>query len=701
MYRIGIDIGGTFTDCAILDERAEITMGKARTTPPDFERGVLDSIKAGASRLNVSLEDLLSNCSHLIHGCTVATNAIVERKGSKVGLITTKGHEDTIIIGKLTSKIDGLSATDQTYYYKLHKPEPQLVARELIRGVTERVGSLGEVIVPLDLKTAETAVDYLVGKGVEGIAICLLWSFQNPDHEHQIYNLIKKKYPDIECTCSVDLAPVMGEYQRTVATVINVYIKKKVVGYLTKLTQDLKSARYDKPLFVISSSGGMTSVADACVRTLQTIDSGPVGGILGTRYYAEVQNEPNCIATDVGGTSFDVGIVERGMLQLEKEPVIDQYKFFWPRVMVRSIGAGGGSIAKAVKGVIQVGPESAGAMPGPACYGLGGTEPTVTDADLVLGYLNPDYFLGGSMKLDKKKAEAAIKKIADELGLSVLQSAAGIKKVIDAKMADLIRVCTIEKGFDPRDFVLTCYGGSGPAHAAAYSADVQAKKVFIPFNATVFSAVGMLTGKMLHTFEYSSPIKSPFHADQFVKINTLFEQLEKKLYNQFSEEGVQKRDIEVQKALMMRFSFQFHQVEVAMPNRNLDTADDGLVERLFVESYEAVYGKGSAVAVAEMEITGFRIIGLNSPFLPKLKKQTKGPADPSKALKGERPAYSEAKGDLVKTKVYDGDKLTHGHHVKGPAIIERWGDTVVIPDDQEGDVDEYNNIMIRVRSEKK
>jgi N-methylhydantoinase A len=535
-----------------------------------------------------------------------------------------------------------------------------------------------------------------VGKGVAGIAICLLWSFQNPDHEHQIYNIIKKKYPDIECTCSVDLAPVLGEYQRTVATVINVYIKKMVVRYLEKLIGDLKSAHYDKPLFVMSSSGGMTSVADACVRTLQTIDSGPVGGTLGAKYYAEAQNEPNVIATDVGGTSFDVSLIDRGMLQIEKEPVIDQYKFFWPRVMARSVGAGGGSIAKVVKGVMQVGPESAGSKPGPACYGLGGTEPTVTDADVVLGYINPDYFVGGRMKLDKKKAEAAIKKIADELDLSVIECAAGIKKVIDARMADLIRICTIEKGFDPRNFILTCFGGSGPLHAAAYAADVMAKRVIIPYNATVFSAAGMLTGQLLHTFEYSSPLKSPFKVAQFEKINTLFEQLEKKMYGQFSEESVSKQDIEVNRTVMMRFSFQFHQVEVFLPNRILSETDEGLVERLFHESYETNFGKGTAVAGAEVEIVSFRVTGVHSPFLPKLKKLKKGSSDPSKALKGERLAYSEKKGGLMQTKVYDGDKLSCGYQLKGPAIVERWGDTVVIPDGQEATVDEYNNIVVQV-----
>lgn len=696
MYRIAVDVGGTFTDCAVLDEKGNIIIGKAPSTPPDFEHGAMDSLSVAAVRVGVPREELLKDCSHFMHGSTVSTNVMVQRTGCRVGLITTKGHENTIIIGKSTSKVDGLSALEQTYASRLHKPEPQIVPRDLIYGIDERVDYSGEVIVPLDRNNAEKAVAYLVEKGVEGIAICLLWSFQNPGHERLIRDIVESKYPHIVCTASVDIMPVLGEYERTVATVIDAYIKKAVKRYLENLRAEMRKAGYTKPVLIMSSNGGLTSIEDACSRTLQTIGSGPVGGVVGSRFHARAIGESSIIATDVGGTSFDVSLVDKGELQLETEPVIDQYKFFCLKVLTNSIGAGGGSIARVERGILRVGPQSAGTIPGPVCYGSGGVEPTVTDADLVLGYLNPDYFLGGSIKLDKAKAEAAIKKLADQLGLTVLETAAGIYKVANSHMADLVRICTIQRGFDPRDFVLTCYGGAGPLHAAAYSADVGVRKLIIPYNASVFSAVGMLTCEMVHTFEYSAPIRSPFVAENLEKINAIFADLEKRLYEQFESEGVVRQDVRIKKYGRMRFLIQYHQVDVSLPNRDFSAADKGTLEKLFYEAYEARYGMAATLEGSPCEIISYRVQGFYMPFVPQVQKQQdKASSDPSAAFKGERPAYSAKKGGMVPTKIYEGDKLRYGHVLKGPCIIERWGDTVVITDGQRALIDEYLNIVIQ------
>ncbi len=696
MYRIAVDVGGTFTDSAVLDDGGNIVIGKAPSTPPDFEHGVMDSLEVAAARVGVSREEMLGDCSHFIHGSTVATNIMIQGTGCKVGLITTKGHEDTIIIGKSTSKVDGLSAIEQTYASRLHKPEPQIVPRDLICGVDERVDYSGETIVSLDPKNAEKAVTHLVDKGVEGIAICLLWSFQNPEHERLIKGIIESKYPHIVCAASVDVMPVLGEYERTVATVIDVYIKKRVWSYLENLTTEMKNAGYTKPVLIMSSSGGLTSMEDARNRTLQTISSGPVGGVVGSRFYAGAIGESNIIATDVGGTSFDVSLVDKGELQLETEPVINQYKFFCLKVLTNSVGAGGGSIASVERGILRVGPQSAGTIPGPVCYGSGGVEPTVTDADLVLGYLNPDNFLGGTIKLDKEKAETAIKKLADELGLTVLETAAGIYKVTSSHMADLVRICTIQRGFDPRDFVLTCYGGAGPLHAAAYSADVGVRKLIIPYNASVFSAIGMLTCEMVHTFEHSAPMRSPFVTEQLEKINSIFSDLEKRLYEQFEQEGVKRQDIRIKRYGRMRFLNQYHQVDVSLPNRDLTADNEGELEKLFFEAYEASFGQGATLEGAGCEIISYRVQGLYMPFVPQLHKQLeKVPPDAAAASKGERLAYSDRHSGMIPTKIYEGDKLCYGHILKGPCIIERWGDTVVIFDGQGATIDEYLNIIIQ------
>lgn len=695
MYRIAVDVGGTFTDCAVLDETGNIVIGKAPSTPPDFEHGVLDSLSVAADRVGISREELLKQCSHFMHGSTVSTNVMVQRSGCRVGLITTKGHENTIIIGKSTSKVDGLSALEQTYASRLHKPEPQIVPRDLICGVDERVDYSGEAIVPLDRDNAEKAVDYLVEQGVEGIAICLLWSFQNSAHESLVRDIISSKYPHIVCTASVDIMPVLGEYERTVATVIDAYIKKEVKRYLDNLKTEMAKAGYSRPVLIMSSSGGLTSLEDASARTLQTIGSGPVGGVVGSRFYAKAIGESNIIATDVGGTTFDVSLVDKGELQLETEPVIDQYKFFCLKVLTNSIGAGGGSIAREERGILRVGPHSAGTVPGPVCYGSGGVEPTVTDADLVLGYLNPDYFLGGSIKLDKEKAEAAVKKLADRVGLTTLETAAGIYKVASSHMADLVRICTIQRGFDPRDFVLTCYGGAGPLHAAAYSADVGVRKLIIPPNASVFSAVGMLTCEMVHTFEYSAPVRSPFTAENLEKINAIFLDLEKRLYDQFESEGVARQDVRIKKYGRMRFLIQYHQVDVGLPDHEFTANDEGNLEKLFYQAYEARYGMGASLEGSSCEIISYRVQGFYTPFLPHVQKQNeKAPADPSAAFKAERLAYSEKSGDMVPTKIYRGDMLRFGHVLKGFCIIERWGDTIVVPDGQRALIDEYQNIII-------
>jgi len=572
----------------------------------------------------------------------------------------------------------------------------------MIKGANERIDFSGEVVVPLDLKNTEKAIDDLAGKGVEGIAICLLWSFKYPRHELQLADLIKQKYPHISYTMSHEIMPILGEYERTVATVIDIYIKKAVNSYLKRLAIELENEEYTKQILIMSSNGGVTSIEDACRRPLQTIDSGPVGGAIASKFYSHAAGLSNAIGTDVGGTTFDVCLVHDGELQLEMESFLNQYKFFCPRVLTRSIGAGGGSIARAEKGALVVGPESAGAIPGPACYGLGNTKPTVTDADVTLGYINPDYFCGGLLKLDKARAEDAIKRLAQELGLSMLDTAKGIFQISSSRMADLIRICTIQKGFDPKEFMLICYGGAGPVHAAAYAEDVGALRSVIPYAGTGFCAVGMLASEMIHSFEDSSPVRSPFSAQSLEQVNTLFRQLEEKTYKQFESEGIPRSEVTITKFGTMRFLTQYHQIEVKFPIEHLNPSDEGMVEKLFRQNYEALYGKGTTLENARCEIINYRTQGTHRPFIPQIHKEPiRSSSDASRAYKNERLAFSLKFNKMVPTRIYDGDKLHYGNIIEGPSIIERWGDTVLIPDDYIASVDEYQNIVIENQERKK
>jgi N-methylhydantoinase A len=382
-YRIGVDIGGTFTDCVVADEAGGRTVAKSPTTPGSLQDGVLEAVGVNAVQLGLTRSELLAATELFVHGTTQATNAMLTRTGARTGLITTAGHEDAIIIGKVYSKVAGLPERDLVHSSRLRKPDP-IVPRSLIRGVSERIDRDGDVLVVLNEAEVIEAIDSLLGAGVEAIAVSLLWSFVNDSHERRIKELLAERAAGVFTAYSHEVAPVLGEYERTATTAITAYVGPKVVGYLETLEAQLRAEGFAHPLLVMQASGGLTSVLDAAARPIVTLDSGPTGGILGCQHLGRLYGEENVICTDVGGTSFDVGLILRGEVPLEVEPVVAQYSLRMPKVLVHSIGSGGGSIAWLDEGgLLRVGPQSAGSRPGPACYGGGGEQATVTDADLV------------------------------------------------------------------------------------------------------------------------------------------------------------------------------------------------------------------------------------------------------------------------------------------------------------------------------
>ena len=511
-YRIGVDIGGTFTDCVVADEQGSRTVSKAPTTPGSLQDGVLEAVAVNAEQLGLTRPELLAATELFVHGTTQATNAMLTRTGARTGLITTKGHEDAIIIGKVYAKVAGLPERDLVHSSRLRKPDP-IVPRSLIRGVTERIDRDGDVIVALQEHEVLAAIDSLLAEGVEAIAVSLLWSFVNDSHERRIKELLSERAGGIFTAYSHEVAPVLGEYERTATTAITAYVGPKVVGYLERLESVLREEGLVPPLLVMQASGGLTSVLDAAQRPIVTLDSGPTGGILGCQHLGRLYGEPNVICTDVGGTSFDVGLILRGEVPLEVEPVVAQYSLRMPKVLVHSIGSGGGSIAWLDEGgLLRVGPQSAGSRPGPACYGAGGTEPTVTDADLVLGYLDADNFLGGRMRLDRDLALRALAALGEKLGMEPEEVAVGVFRIINSQMADLIRKSTIEQGHDPRECVLVAYGGAGPTHAVFYGHEIGSKAILVLADSTVFSAEGMLTCDITHTAEISRVRRDALHA---------------------------------------------------------------------------------------------------------------------------------------------------------------------------------------------
>ena len=565
-YRIAVDIGGTFTDCIVLDDQGAPRMAKALTTPKDPSQGVLDAVAVAARNLGMDTAGLLSRTIDFVHGSTIGTNTLVQRSGARTGLLTTRGHEDSMIIGRVRQKVAGLPESARIHVAHLHKAEPPLVARSDIKGIHQRVDARGAVLVELDLAAVETAVDQLVADGIEALAVSFLWSFVNPEHERRIKAMVEQRHPQLFLTISSDLISVLGEYERTVSTCLNSYIGPATRLYLERLEARLSGYGYSNPLLIMQLNGGLSTVAAIKEKPILTLDSGPVGGILQSKYFGALNQQGNVICTDVGGTTFDVGLIFNGELQLDPEPVLDQYAYALPKVLVKSIGAGGGSIGWVDDGgMLRVGPRSAGSSPGPAAYGNGGTEMTVTDAHVALGYLSPDFLLGGKVRVDQAAAHAALTKLAQAVQMEPMATAAGIVEISNAQMADLVRKVTVERGLDPRNFALFVYGGAGPVFAAFLAEQVGAKFAYIPADSGVFSALGMLTTDIVLQEEQSLTLSLPLSDEDLARLNLACAALDARVLARFAQVGFEASAARLQRYADMRFGMQVHEMEVSLP----------------------------------------------------------------------------------------------------------------------------------------
>jgi N-methylhydantoinase A len=694
-FLVGVDIGGTFTDCVVLDRSGRITATKSSSTPYDFAEGMLAAMRVAAERLGLSFEAFCREVAVLTHGTTVGTNALLQRKGAKVGLITTRGHEDAIHIMRGSRGVSSRDIAKVVHFPSSQKPVP-IVPKRLIEGVSERVDCFGEVVVELNEAEAETAIRRLVEAGVEAIGVCFLWSFKNPMHERRVKEMIRDLAPKVFVSCSVDIAPKWGEYERVTATALNAYIGPVMAKYLGNLDRQLKASGYEQPLQITQCGGGSISVDHAMGSPLLTLDSGPVSGVTGSVYLGKVMGIPNIITTDMGGTSFDVGIIHDGKPEYSFVSNVAQYEYFLPKVDIQAIGSGGGSLARVDAGskTLSVGPQSAGADPGPVCYGKGGTIATVTDADVVLGYINPDNFLGGRIILDKKKAVEAVQRVADGLGLSLFQAAAGIAQIAEFKMADIIRRMTVEKGFDPRDFVLFAFGGAGPAHAGVFARELGVKKIIIPQKqiASTWCAFGAAAADILHVYEQVDIQASPFDA---ARVNAALDSLERKANAQMDKDGIVGNRRHFEFSIDMRHRGQINEVEVAFPEKRVKDVLWEPLRKRFYARYEQLYGRGSSYRDARLEIVTLRLRATAATPRPKLSaaKKLVSKIDP-KAGRGKRSIFWADLKKSVPTPIYDGALLVPGNAIKGPAVIETTDTTVVLHPRRSLCVDAFGNFEI-------
>ena len=698
-YLVGIDIGGTFTDCAIVDRAGKLLTTKVPSTPPDFARGMMDALGAGAEALGLSLDRFCRDIAFLSHGTTVGTNTIIQKRGAKVGLITTKGHEDAIHIMRGSRGYGGRDIRKVVHFPETSKPAP-IVPKRLIRGISERVDCFGEIVVELNEREAEAAIRELIGLGVEAIAICFLWSFRNPAHENRVKEMVQKLAPDVFVTTSVDIAPKWGEYERVTATALNAYLGPIMGGYLGRLDKSLRGLGYEHGLQITQCGGGTVPVARAGEAPLLTLDSGPVSGVTASMFLGNAMGERNVITTDMGGTSFDVSIIHQGKPAYSFISNTDQYEYFLPKVDLQAIGAGGGSLIRVQPEArtMTVGPDSAGAFPGPVCYSRGGTVPTVTDAQLVLGYLDPDNFAGGRMRLDRDAATKAIGALGAQIGMSAIECAAGACRIVELHMADIIRKVTVEKGFDPRDFVLFAFGGAGPAHAGVFARELGIRKVIVPQRkaASTWCAFGAAAADVLHIFEHTEIMPTPVPAK---RINDQLDALETRAQHLMKSEGIEPKRQRFEFSLDVRHKGQINEVEITLPwtrlaeGRNEDY--EGQLRKLFVHRYEQLYGRGSALPGAQLEFVVCRLRAKALTPQPKLVRAKKTSSRiPKDAVRKKRDIYWPDLGKRRSTAVYDGERLDNGNKITGPAIVETADTTVVVQPGTRLRVDELGNFEL-------
>jgi N-methylhydantoinase A/oxoprolinase/acetone carboxylase beta subunit len=690
-YRLGCDIGGTFTDFVLLnDQTGEIQINKCLTTPKDPS----DAVEQGIVEMERNTPDFVGKLDEVIHGTTLVINSIIERKGAKTGLITTKGFRDVLELGR--------EIRYAPYDIFAEFPRP-LVPRRLRLEVDERIRSDGTVLKALDAEEAREVVNTLIRMGVESIAVCLINSFENPGHELMIKDIIHKQAPEVSVSVSYEVLPQIREYERTSTTVTNAYVKPLTAMYLTKLSKRLESIGSKGKLFIMLSSGGITSVETAAEFPVRIIESGPTAAVISGQYYGKLFDIPEMFCFDMGGTTAKSCLIQGGVAGVVPTFEVGRVQRFMkgsglsiqvPVVDLMEIGAGGGSIAKVSKmGTLQVGPESSGADPGPICYGRGGTEPGVTDADLLLGYLDEDYFLGGEMKLDKQAARRGIEeKIARPLGVPFIQAVWGIHDLINETMAAAAKTHIAEGGGNPKVVTLAAFGGAGPVHAYGLAKKLGSPRLIVPPNAGVGSALGFFTAP--RAFDLVRSHKVALDVADFGKIESIFQEMEAEGVKTLQKSGTEE-DIIFERSVDVRFVGQGSEINIPIARSSFMDVKREEVRRRFDETYKKLYGR--TYPDSPVEFINFKVRASLPERLLQLPKIEREAVSLQGAMKGQRQAYSGIAKDFIPYTVYDRYRLFPGAEFQGPGIIEERESTVVVGEDTSISVDNFGFLWIDLR----
>jgi N-methylhydantoinase A len=666
-YRLGIDAGGTFTDLVLADRSGDVRLYKVVSTPADPTRAIEEGMRLIAEDLGENPAEIVSNSDLCINGTTVGLNALIQHKGGKTGLICTAGHEDSIEI-RLGHKEDG-------YRYDPEYPAAvMLVPRYLRKGVRERVISNGSIRTPLNEDDVEAACQFFIEEGIESIAISFVWSVLNQSHERRAAEIVRELMPYVALTMGSELYPQVREYTRTSTAVVNAYLAPILSRYVAAVDEYFRKLGAKFPVRYFQSNGGLGLGQALSERSVYAINSGPASAPQAGLFVAAPFKNNNVITIDMGGTSFDITLTRNGITNINKNVDMLRYRIGIPMIQVETLGAGGGSIGWIDSmGLLQVGPHSAGATPGPACYGQGGTQPTVTDANLVLGYLNPKGLLGGRLPLDLQKAREAIKSIADPLGLSIEAAAYGMFTIVNSNMVNGIRRVSVERGYDPRDFVLVGAGGATGSHITSLAADIGIDTIILPKLASGLCAFGQIISDVKYNYMATNPLRLEDAA--YAKINRLFEQIEAQGVKHLVADGFAKSTIRIERSVDMRYVGQVHECTVEIGSFADNAKALEKIKSAFHKRHEDLYTYSephNAVEVVNIESTLYGHV--DRPQSPRLKKGL----HPAKALVGRRKAIFTTDCKLIDAPIYDGSKLGAGAMIKGPAIIEEVTTTIVI-----------------------
>ena len=685
-YVLGIDIGGTFTDfvlCHLASGR--VSLAKHLTTPDDPARAVRAGLDDLMGRAGIRGDDL----HVVIHGTTLITNALIERRGATTALVTTDGHRDVVEMGT--------EMRYDTYDLHIERPEP-LVPRPLRYGVVERLRASGDVLLPLDEDAMREISRELAAADVQAVAVCFLHSFVNPEHERRAREILEEEMPDATISISSEVAPEIREYPRTSTTIANAYVQPIAERYVHRLHGDLADLGYRKPLYMMLSNGGVATHPTAARFPIRLIESGPAAGVIATIALGEKMGRGDVIAFDMGGTTAKASLIDAGSATTGKEFEVARVSRFKkgsglplqvPVIEMIEIGAGGGSIARrGALDLLKVGPESASADPGPACYGRGGTQPTVTDADLLLGYLDPDTFLGGTMQLDVAAAQDAVDRLAAELEIEPERVTRGIFDVVNANMIAAAKVHISERGRDPRRYTMVAFGGMGPMHAHAVAAGLKVREVICPASAGALSAWGMLVAPT--SFEFARSLVSTIDLDCLARVEAVFAEMEAEGAEMLDEAGVAASDVSYERSADLRYIGQNRELTVPLPRT---FGDDPVAEirQVFHDHYHRTYGH--AHGDVDVQIMTCRLVA-SSPR--NVIENAVAPSDRTEPIKGERLVHFDNAGGFVSTTVYDRYQLAPGTRLEGPAVLEENESTAVVPPGATAEIDEALNLVLQL-----